>query len=231
MIIYGMNAVKEALKKELVINLYIIDPDEKIDLSKVNYQLVDKKYISKLTKTENHQNIAAEIKANFLKDMNFLNKAISENEVDKILVLDHIEDQHNLGAIIRSAEVFGYKHIIMSKERSAQITSTTIKTSVGAIFNVNIIQTNNLVNILKDLKNNNFWIVGGLLDDKAIGIDKVRYDFNVCLVIGNENSGISHTLIKQLDYKVIIPMQGQTQSLNASVSAAIMMYQTTLNNI
>lgn len=230
MIIYGINSTLSAIENNVILKLYATEEVASKHLKKYRHEVVTKKQLEKITKTEQHQGIAAEIKANFIKDKAHFEKLMKEDRLGNVLLLDHIEDQHNLGAIIRSAEIFGFKNIIISKDRAASITSTTIKTSAGAIFNTNIFTLKNIVNVLKELKEHNYWVVGGLLSDDSMDLNKIKFDFKSVLVIGNENNGISKTIEKQLDFKAIIPMIGETQSLNASVSAGIMMYQISTSN-
>lgn len=138
-------------------------------------------------------------------------------------MLDQITDVHNIGAIIRSAEAGGVDAIIIPKHRSAKINGTVAKTSSGAIEHVNIIEVTNLTNTLEYLKEKGFWTVGtDLSADKSY--QDIIIDTPLCLVIGSEGKGISKNVKNHVDYNVKIDMVGQINSLNASVSAGILIF-------
>jgi 23S rRNA (guanosine2251-2'-O)-methyltransferase len=140
-----------------------------------------------------------------------------------ILMLDQITDVHNIGAIIRSSEAGGVEAIIIPKHRSAKINGTVAKTSSGAIEHVNIIEVTNLTNTLEYLKEKGFWTVGtDLSADKSY--QDIIIDTPLCLVIGSEGKGISKNVKNHVDYNVKIDMVGQINSLNASVSAGILIF-------
>ena len=136
-------------------------------------------------------------------------------------MLDHLEDPHNFGAIIRTSEALGIDGIIIPNDRSVGITSTVVKTSVGAIEHIKIIRVPNLQVALKKLKENNFWIVG--TDMQGEDYTNLDYDMNTCLIIGNEGKGMSKMLRNSCDFIVSIPMKGKINSLNASVSCGIIL--------
>ena len=141
-----------------------------------------------------------------------------------VVILDHLEDPHNLGAIIRTCEAAGIKSIILPKDRQVQINATVMKTSVGTLDNMNIISVTNLVNTINKLKDNGFWIVGTSLDN-SVDFKTIDYSGKIALVIGNEGSGISNIVAQNCDFLAKIPMYGKTNSLNASVAAGIMIYE------
>ena len=147
---------------------------------------------------------------------------------DVVVVLDHLEDPHNFGAIVRTCEAAGIKSIIIPKDRQVQVNATVMKTSVGTLENVKIIQVTNLVNTIKELKKNNFWIVGTALDD-SIDYRKIDYSGKIVLIIGNEGTGMSRIVKDQCDFIAKIPMYGTTNSLNASVAGGIMIYEVIRN--
>lgn len=153
---------------------------------------------------------------------------VFENQDDFIVILDHLEDPHNLGAIIRTCEAASVKSIIMPRDRQVQINATVMKTSVGTLDNINIISVSNLVNTIKKLKDNGFWIVGTALEN-SVDYRKIDYNGKIALVIGNEGSGISDLVAKNCDFLAKIPMYGETNSLNASVAAGIMIYEVVRN--
>ena len=167
--------------------------------------------------SENHQGIVIEIE-----DYAYAPLESVFNE-EFVLILDHLEDPHNLGAIIRSAEAAGIKSIIIPKDRSVSVNDTVIKISAGTINNVKIIRVTNLVDAIKKLQKNNFFIYGA----DMIGEDLRTYNFDgkKALVIGNEGKGISNVVEKNCDVMIKIPMLGEVNSLNASVAAGILIFK------
>ena len=143
---------------------------------------------------------------------------------DVVVILDHLEDPHNLGAIIRTCEAAGIRSIILPKDRQVQINATVMKTSVGTLDNMNMISVTNLVNVINKLKDNGFWIVGTALEN-SVDFKTIDYSGKIALVIGNEGSGISNIVANNCDFLAKIPMYGKTNSLNASVAAGIMIYE------
>ena len=143
---------------------------------------------------------------------------------DVVVILDHLEDPHNLGAIIRTCEAAGIKSIILPKDRQVQVNATVMKTSVGTLDNMNMVSVTNLVNAINKLKDNGFWIVGTALDN-SVDFKTIDYSGKIALVIGNEGSGISNIVANNCDFLAKIPMYGKTNSLNASVAAGIMIYE------
>ena len=227
MYIYGKNVVIEKLKSNDKINKAYISnnfkekdiikilKEKNIKINFVNNQILNSK-VSGL-----HQGIILEIDDvktytldEFLSTLKNINNA-------KIVLLDHLEDPHNFGAIIRTCEALGINGIIIPNDRSVNINSTVVKTSVGAIEYINIIRVPNLQVAIKKLKENNFWIIG--TDMKGTDYRKIDYNMNTCLVIGNEGKGISNVIKNNCDYIVTIPMKGKIDSLNASVSCGIIL--------
>ncbi len=139
-----------------------------------------------------------------------------------VVMLDHLEDPHNFGAIIRSCEAKGIKNIIIPKDRSVLVNETVMKTSTGAISRVNIIMVNNLVNAINKLKEKGFFVYAAESDGEDYR--KVSYADKVCLIIGSEGFGVSQLVKKNSDLIISIPMQGKVNSLNASVSAGILIF-------
>ena len=139
-----------------------------------------------------------------------------------ILILDHLEDPHNFGAIIRSCEARGVKNIIIPKDRSVSVTDTVMKTSTGAIENVNIIMVNNLVAAINKLKDKGFFVYAAEADGEDYR--KVDYADKICLVIGSEGFGLTKIVRQNSDVIISIPMKGHVNSLNASVSAGILLF-------
>lgn len=141
-----------------------------------------------------------------------------------LLALDEIQDPHNLGAILRSAECSGVDGVILTKHKSASINSTVVKTSAGATEHLRICQVNNLAGTLDELKKANFWIVGSSLNN-AKDYSEVDYKIPVVLVVGNEEKGIRRLTAEKCDFLVKIPMKGKLQSLNVSVASGILLFE------
>ena len=143
----------------------------------------------------------------------------------RLLVLDSIQDPRNLGSILRSALAAGFGHVILTRDRSAPLTGTVAKTSAGAVAHLCIAQVVNLAETLKSLKERGFWVFGAVVEPDAGAIYAADFSGPVCLVIGGEGKGIRPLVQKQCDHLVTIPMQGSFNSLNASVAAAIIMFE------
>ncbi len=141
-----------------------------------------------------------------------------------ILILDSIQDTHNVGAILRSAECSGVNGIIVTKHNSAPINATVVKTSAGATEHVKIAQINNLANTIKVLKESGFWIVGSSLDNAKI-YTEVDFTIPIALIVGNEEKGIRKLTADKCDFLVKIPMMGKLQSLNVSVATGILLFE------
>ncbi len=146
-------------------------------------------------------------------------KMLNDNVV---VMLDHLEDPHNFGAIIRTCEAAGIKSIIIPKDRSVSVTSTVMRTSSGALEHVNIAMVNNLVNVIDDFKNNGYFVYAADMDGE--NYKNVSYADKVLLVIGSEGNGVGRLVKKNCDVILAIPQYGHVNSLNASVAAAILIY-------
>ena len=184
-----------------------------IHSNKLKYVLCDQNILDNMIK--HNQGIIVDINDYSYKDIDI----IDDNFV---IILDHLEDPHNFGAIIRTAESMGIKNIIIPKDRSVVVNETVMKCSAGTLNHVNIIQVTNLVNAINVLKENGFFIYGA----EADGIDykNVNYSDKRCLVIGSEGKGISNVVRKNCDEIISLPMKGHINSLNASVAAGILIY-------
>ena len=190
-----------------------------IEKNKIKVEYLNKKEFSKFDKYS-HQGIILDIE-----DFNYTDyEEFLSVDNAKIVILDHLEDPHNLGAIIRTCEAAGILGIIIPKDRSVDINSTVMKTSAGALENVKIAKVTNLVNVIDDLKENGFWIVGTSLNGNLDYRD-VDYTGKIVLIIGNEGNGMSKAVEDSCDYLTKIPMYGKINSLNASVAAGIMIYE------
>ena len=225
--IFGRNPVREALRAKRVISITISESfsDESI-LELVRLQSLPMKRVSgsELDRKCNgvHQGVMAEIKPYEYLDLNELIKRSKKEKIPVIVMLDRINDPHNFGAILRSADVFNVSGIIIGKHDQVPLNSTVAKTSAGAINFVPVSIVNNLNQTIEKLKENGFWIVstdGGASTNYC----DLKYDFPVCLVIGSEGEGVSKLILKNSDYIVKIPQSGHVNSLNASVAAGILL--------
>lgn len=180
----------------------------------LKYVLTEQKTLDKMLK--NNQGIIAEINDYDYKDLSI----IDDNFV---IMLDHLEDPHNFGAIIRTAESIGIKNIIIPKDRSVVVNETVMKCSAGTLNHVNIIQVTNLVNAINYLKDKGFFIYGAEADGE--NYNSVDFSEKKCLVVGSEGKGMSKVVRKNCDIIVSLPMKGHINSLNASVAAAILIYK------
>ena len=226
MLVYGRNVAKEILSGNKKINkITIIEDFSDKDI----FSLIEKRNIKPICLKKNefsrfdkfsHQGIILDIEDFCYSDYTeFL-----DVENAKVVVLDHLEDPHNLGAIIRTCEAAGITGIIIPKDRSVEVNSTVKKTSAGAVENVKIAQVVNIANVLDELKENGFWVVGTKMESDTDYRD-IDYTGKVALVIGNEGNGMSNLVSKKCDYIAKIPMYGKVNSLNASVAAGIMIYE------
>ena len=226
MLVYGRNVAKEVLQKpEKVKKITMIkDFDDKeinslVEKNKIKVEYLSKKEFSKFDKYS-HQGIILDIEDFCYVDY----KEFFDIDNAKIVILDHLEDPHNLGAIIRTCEAAGIAGIIIPKDRSVEVNSTVMKTSAGALENVKIAKVTNLVKVIDDLKDNGYWIVGTSLDSNVDYRD-IDYTGKIALIIGNEGNGMSKAVLESCDYLAKIPMYGKINSLNASVAAGIMIYE------
>ena len=230
MLVMGRNVAVDLLKKNKKIKKVIIQEgfDDKniISLIEKNNLVVEtksKREIDNLCPGVN-QGIILDIPDYKYMELNdFLN-----TEDDFVVLLDHLEDPHNLGAIIRTCEAAGVKSIILPRDRQVQVNATVMKTSVGTLDNVNLVSVSNLVNTIERLKEAGYWVVGTALEN-SVDYREIDYSGKIALVIGNEGKGISELVAKKCDFLAKIPMYGETNSLNASVAAGIMIYEVIRN--
>jgi len=146
-----------------------------------------------------------------------------ECEDSLIVILDHIEDPHNFGAIIRTCEAAGVSGIIIPTDRSVEVNGTVVKTSAGTTEKVKIVRVTNIVNTIKELKKAGFWIFG--TDMNGTDYDKLDYKGKTVIVCGNEGAGMSRLVSENCDFIASIPMQGSVNSLNASVATGIILFE------
>ncbi|MCL2039662.1 MAG: 23S rRNA (guanosine(2251)-2'-O)-methyltransferase RlmB [Bacteroidetes bacterium] len=233
--IFGKNAVIEAINSELDIEKIYLCYGIKNDIitklakkNKINCTTLDKYKFKKIEndiyiKNSNSQGVIA-VKS-IIKTFSiheFLDNINTTNPI--VVILDNITDTHNLGAIARSCECAGVDALIMPNNKSAIINPTSIKTSAGALNHIKIIKVNNLINACEKLKENGFWIIGTAIDGKNAHTDKI-YDSPIAIIIGSEGKGMSPSLKKHCDHLIKIKMYGKLNSLNASVSTGIILFE------
>lgn len=230
MLVYGRNVAKELLENGKIVQKIILQDgfsdkeiNSLIEKRKVPVQYKSKREIDRLAPGV-HQGIILFIPDYKYKDIS----DVLDAEAKFFVILDHLEDPHNLGAIIRTCEAASVDAIIMPKDRQAQVNSTVMKTSAGTLDNVNIVTVTNLVSTIDELKKNGFWIVGTALED-SVDYRSIDYSGKIALVIGNEGSGMSKLVKNACDFIAKIPMYGTTNSLNASVASGIMIYEVIRN--
>lgn len=233
--IEGRNAVIELLKSDRPINKILIargdrqgSINEIIKLAKQNKVIVtevDKNKLDTYSETKHHQGVIAFVSPVEYKDVDYiLNVAKERGEEPFILIADEIEDPHNLGALIRSAEIAGCHGVIIPKRRAVAVTEIVSKVSVGATEYMPIARVNNINETIRDLKEKGVWIVG--TDGSA---DTLYYEQDltgpIAIVVGSEGRGMNKLTMKNCDFLVKIPMMGKITSLNASVSGGIVMFE------
>lgn len=228
-IIYGINAVYEALEVNKVKKLYLSDTlmNKKI-FSLIDTLAIDKVILPKKKFDEkfkfNSQGIVAEIQSFKTYSIEEIYSDIKNVKNPLIVILDEIMDPHNLGAILRSCDVFGVNAVIYKNKNQVSLNGTVAKVSTGAINYVKCCSVTNLSKTIENLKKNKFWIVG-LAGEAKSDLKTIPEDVPLAIVIGNEGKGISRLVRENCDFMVKIPMQGHVNCLNASVSCAITLYQ------
>ncbi|MBP1889947.1 23S rRNA (guanosine2251-2'-O)-methyltransferase [Clostridium moniliforme] len=234
-LIIGRNAVMEALKSKKTIEaLYITNGPREgsinaiINLAKENrivLKEVDKKKLDSMSDGAVHQGVIARITPyKYFEVKDILEEAKKKGEDPFIIILDELEDPHNLGSIIRTAETCGVHGIIIPKRRNVGVTPTVYKSSVGAVEHVKIAKVTNINNTIDDLKSEGVWIYGADIEGQEYSYE-VDFSGPCALIIGSEGRGISKLTLKKCDKLVKIPMIGKINSLNASVAGGIMMYE------
>lgn len=229
--IYGKNTILETLRGEKsVYTVYIqnnLKDNKIIELckrKKVRFELVDKSEFIKKLGNVKHQGVMAEVKEYRYYSIDEILNSIPEGKTPLLLMLDGLEDPHNLGAILRTCDALGVDGVIIGKNRSVGLNGTVAKVSTGAIDYVKVAQVTNLTRTLEDLKKRSFWIVGCDLDQSQ-DYRQVDYNLPLVIVIGSEGFGISRLVKKSCDFNVVLPMVGHVTSLNASVATAVILYQ------
>ena len=231
--IVGRNAVKEALKAGRSIQRILVSDDKVktglsdiVGLAKSKGVEVRPTPVKQMNRYETdvpHQGVIAFVNAVEFKDLGeVLQESNHENPL--LILTDGVEDPHNMGAIIRTAECVGATAVLIPKRHNAPINATVAKTSAGAVEQIPLVQVGNVTQTIKQLQKQGFWVLGAYMEG-----DRTLYETDLTiptvLVIGNEGKGISRVVKEACDFLVTIPMYGNLNSLNASVAAAILMYE------
>ena len=235
----GRNAVLELLESGRDINKILVANGEKhgsihkilaiAKERKIIVTEIERNKLNQIAQTPNNQGVIAIVPPyNYCEVEEILEEAKRKNEMPFILILDGIEDPHNLGSIIRTAETAGVHGIIIPKRRAASVNSTVSKVSAGAVEYMKIARVNNINETIRYLKEQDVWICGTDMDTNTI-YTKQDYKMPIAIVIGSEGFGMSRLVKENCDFLVKIPMKGKITSLNASVSAGIIMYEVVKN--
>lgn len=234
--IYGKNSIIEALEasKRSFNKILISDTargDEKIELIKkmakergIVFQFTGKEKLSQIASGVNHQGVIAMVSpVEYIDLEDFLNIPSEKNK--SLVILDGVEDSHNLGAIIRSCVCAGVDGIILPSRRGVLVNSTVEKTSAGAVNHISLIKVNSIVNAVQRLKEKNYWVIASDHHSHDNYYDIDYTDMNFALIMGAEHAGISKSLLKLADFKVKIPMLTNFNSLNVSNATAIILFE------
>ena len=226
-LIYGRNPVKEALRSKRVKAVYLLNGFSNNEvLSLVNENHIQPQYKSMKEMDSMcdgvHQGVAAIIKEYEYFSLDSILERAKKLERSVLVILDGINDPHNLGAILRCCDVFNVSGVLIPKHNQVPLNATVAKTSAGAINYVPVALVGNLNQTIAKLKEAGYWVVS--TDGSAtIDYQTIKYDFNVALVIGSEGQGVSRLVLNNSDYIVKIPQYGHVNSLNASVAAGILL--------
>lgn len=227
--IYGKNCIREAVRANQGLSeVFILEETAKKDVAfldllkdkKIKYSIESKKRMDSLFGRD-HQGYGAYHVDYMIYDEGIIDRITTSPK--RILILDGIMDPHNLGAIFRSVDAFGYDAVVLPKNRSCSITETVAHVSTGAIEYIKIAYVNSLSNFVEKLKKAGYWICG--TDAKGTtDVSQIDLKRDLAIIIGSEGFGMSRTLVKQADYLLSIPMVGHVNSLNASVSTGIVLF-------
>lgn len=227
-LVYGRNTSLNSLSRNQAVKAYVqkgFSDGRILSLikeKKVPCEHVDIDKLNSLTNNGNHQGVVLEVKPFEYASVDSIIKDCKEKKNPLVLILDEIEDPHNFGAILRSCDAFSVDGVIIKTRNQVPLNMTVAKVSTGAIDYVKVAQASNLSNVIKNLKDNGFWIYasdGSAKDD----YQKIKYDGPVALIVGSEGRGISRLVLENSDFIIKIPMTGHVNSLNVSVATGILL--------
>lgn len=235
-ILYGRNAARECLRgrRRHVHRVLIADMVEKSAVireilalagkAKIPVQYIPRKELNNMAK--GHQGVIIEVgRYPTVAVEDVLACAAKLNEPPFIIVIDHIEDPHNLGAILRTAEAVGVHGVVIPKRRSVGVTPAVVNASAGAAEHVLVAEVSNLIQVLKKLKQTNIWLVGIENTSEALLYNRMDLSGPMALIIGSEGKGISRLVKETCDYLIKLPMRGKIESLNVSVACGLILYE------
>ena len=232
--IFGRNTVMEALKSNRTINkIWLAKGEQKgsvreiVALAKekrITVQIVERSKLDKMFPHENHQGVAASVaSADYVAWQDIVDAARQKGEDPLLVILDELEDPHNLGAILRSVDAVGAHGVIIPKRRAVPLTDGVAKASAGAIEHVPVARVSNLVQVIEELKKQGICIAGADLHGEYM--HKQDLTGPLAIVVGSEGKGLGKLVRESCDYVVSIPMQGKINSLNASVATGVLLYE------
>ncbi|WP_245576617.1 23S rRNA (guanosine(2251)-2'-O)-methyltransferase RlmB [Mesoplasma seiffertii] len=232
-LIYGRHAIEEFVQKhpKMIRKIWVKDFKylEKftsldqfgIKVIKTTDEQLDKMFYESV----NHQGIVAEVKEyNYVPFAEALD-SLKEKATAIVLMLDQIHDSHNFGAILRSASLLGVDQVVMLDRKQVSVNSTVVKTSAGTVYDLNISKVSNLSNAIKELQQQGFWVYSTNLNKDSVDVRKVDFAQKSVLIIGNEQKGVSELVTKNSDMNIFIPSTKTIDSFNASVAAAIVLFE------
>lgn len=237
-IVYGVHAVTESLEANTGNKLYIQDDlrGKNVDAikavaaeKKVSISWTPKKTLSDMTGGAVHQGFVLRVSEFAYSELSVIMDKAEQEENPLVLILDGLNDPHNFGSILRTADATQVTGVIIPKHRAVGVTPVVAKTSTGAVEHIPIARVTNLSQTLDKLKEAGFWVFGTDMDGTPS--HKWNTAGKVALIIGNEGKGISANIKKQVDEMITIPMSGHVQSLNVSVAAAVLMYEVYRNRL
>ena len=235
-IIFGVNPVLEKLNasSEDVQEILISQGSDRSALRHISREAarrgvrlvnVDPKLLDRLVGGHRHQGVVARVEAfRYLAFVELLERISPPSIAERILILDGLTDPRNFGALLRTAEAAGVRHVVIPKDRSVEVTPLVVKASAGAVHHLDISKVTNLRRAIADLKKNGFWVVG-LAAGSGESIYGRSYPTRLVIVLGSEGTGIRPINQRECDFLVSIPMLGQVSSLNVSVAAAVFLYE------
>ncbi len=229
--IYGKNMVLERLRSNKPIQKMVLLKDQNdaevlsyAKKNKIPTEFVDRKKLDTLASGGKHQGVLCIIDDYKTLELNDLLKTIKPNKLPLLVMLDQLEDPHNLGAILRTSDAIGVDGIIIKKNNAVGLNATVAKVSTGAIETVPVAEVVNLSQTLESLKKLGYWVFGTDATD-SVDYRLCKYDAPIVLVVGSEGKGISRLVKEHCDQMISLPMIGSVTSLNASVATAIILYQ------
>jgi 23S rRNA (guanosine2251-2'-O)-methyltransferase len=234
-LVYGRNPVREALRAGSEVKQLLVQPraageprlKELLDLAGargVPVEEVDRKRLDDIAHSDDHQGVVAYVGRRHYWELAALLEALAAQAAPMLLVLDEVQDPQNLGSVARSAEAAGVAGLVISRNRSPEVTPAVAKASAGAVEHLRIAQVGSIAQAVDRLRAAGYWVVG-LAGESNLEYTAARYDGPLALVVGSEGRGLHHLVRQRCDQVVRLPMLGEVSSLNAAVAASIVMFE------